>query len=64
MLTRATKCAITAFQKHKMTAKEILKFKEACREAGLKMECSPCDKTTKIPSAVAGMAVRNDIVFI
>ena len=47
-----------------MRAAEILKFKEQCREAGLKMECGPSDKSTKVPNAGVGMAVRKDITFI
>ena len=47
-----------------MKPKDIEKFRKACKEAGLKMECGPSDKTTKTPSAGVGMMVREDITFV
>ena len=42
----------------------MAKVKGMFRDAGLKMVCSPSDRTTKVPNARVGMAVQNEIVFV
>ena len=64
LLTRASKNAITTVQEDKLKPLEIAKLKGACREAGLKFECGPNDRTSKTPSAGVGMMVRSDITFV
>ena len=63
-MTRAVKNAVTSFQEHNMRPAEIFKMKETLKEAGLKILCSPCDQTTKTPSAGVGIVAQDGISLV